>query len=324
MTTIVNLQQLKNEIVSRLGSPVITIEVTPNQVERCIDRAIAMFVEKHPDGTNITYGLHKVTATEAATQIINFREMPITSIQSISTAPSDLMQGWYEGAIFDSQWHLAADIVKNLGMFGGVWGTNDFTHLEAWHQYYETAKRYFAPDSDFHYNEATRQLRIYSSKLFTDQILLIEAVTAAVIKIDKSKIADTSALKDLNNYSCSIDPLVNTTEPLCITAGGLWQVSQQDFYNPESSTEVVLNAPVPDPDPTYISQLAFDNRWFLDYVTALVKYQWGQNTGKYASLELMGGVKMDGAAIKAEAKEELKELMDELHTLEAPIQFWLG
>jgi len=326
MPTITTLAQLKNEIVSRLGSPMLTIEVTNDQVERCIDRAIELFVDYHPDGSNITYGLHKITATEYATQIINFREVPLMSITGISTAPSDLMQGWYEGAIFDSQWHLAADIVQNLAIFGGVAGSNDFTHLESWHQYYETAKRYFAPDSDYTYNAATKQLRIYSSRLFTDMFLLIEGVTAAIVKIDKSKIPDTAALKGENVYACSIDPTTNNTEELCNSVGGLWQVSQQDFYNPNNSTQVDLAPITPDTEPTYFAQLGFDNRWLKNYCTALVKLQWGQNlpSTKFKDVSLISGTYVNGNAIKEEAKEEIKALEEELKLLEAPPQFWLG
>lgn len=67
------------------------------------------------------------------------------------------------------------------------------------------------------------------------------------------------------------------------------------------------------------------SQWLIDYATALVKYQWGQNLGKYREIELLGGVKMNGGEIKQEATEELKELKQELiDQYSLPIDFLIG
>ena len=322
MPTTITLTQLKNEILSRLGSPILTIEVTNNQVERCIDRAIELFVEKHHDGTNIAYGLYKLNVQEAATGIINFRNQPVTAVTTLSKSPNSLSAGWYESAIFDQNWHLSADILKSMSQFGGFRDTNDFTHLESWHQYYELAKRYFSPDPDFHYNGATRQLRIYDSQLFPDQVLLLETMVASIIKIDASKIPDTAALKPFNTPFCSDSQY--TDQETCELNGEKWQFPEQDFYNANVSTEIDANPVTPADEPTYITQLGFDDRWFKDYCTALVKLQWGQNTSKFKNVKLLGDGVMNGQEIKDEAKDEIKELKEELKLLEPPLQFWLG
>ena len=67
------------------------------------------------------------------------------------------------------------------------------------------------------------------------------------------------------------------------------------------------------------------SQWLIDYATALVKLQWGQNLGKYQNIQLLGGVSMNGGEIKAEAKEEIKELMEELRDeYQLPIDFLVG
>jgi len=63
----------------------------------------------------------------------------------------------------------------------------------------------------------------------------------------------------------------------------------------------------------------WSERWLQNYVTALIKKQWGQNLSKYQSLQLLGGVTMNGMEIAALAEVEIKELEQELYdTYETP------
>lgn len=75
-------------------------------------------------------------------------------------------------------------------------------------------------------------------------------------------------------------------------------------------------------DEDHHSQMQFDkhkipvniyaDRWFQRYATALIKENFGQNLSKYQNVQLLGGISMNGDQIKAEAKEEIKELEQEL------------
>lgn len=57
----------------------------------------------------------------------------------------------------------------------------------------------------------------------------------------------------------------------------------------------------------------FQDRWFQNYATALIKEQWGQNLSKYQNVQLLGGISMNGGEIKAEAKAEIEELERQLN-----------
>jgi hypothetical protein len=56
----------------------------------------------------------------------------------------------------------------------------------------------------------------------------------------------------------------------------------------------------------------FNNTWFKHYCTAQLKLQWGQNLSKYGDITLPGGMTIKADKIKDEAKEELKELEEQL------------
>jgi hypothetical protein len=58
----------------------------------------------------------------------------------------------------------------------------------------------------------------------------------------------------------------------------------------------------------------YQDRWFQRYATALIKEQWGMNMSKYQNVQLLGGISMNGDQIKAEAKEEIRELEEELNS----------
>ena len=63
----------------------------------------------------------------------------------------------------------------------------------------------------------------------------------------------------------------------------------------------------------------YNEHWLKEYTTALFKQQWGQNLSKYDGLQMLGGVTLNGRKILDEAKEELKELKEELRsTYELP------
>lgn len=68
----------------------------------------------------------------------------------------------------------------------------------------------------------------------------------------------------------------------------------------------------------------WSNRWLQNWCTALIKENWGNNLGKYQQVQLLGGVSMNGDQILSTAKEELRELREELQNSyeSLPLPFW--
>jgi len=66
-----------------------------------------------------------------------------------------------------------------------------------------------------------------------------------------------------------------------------------------------------DPD-TYPD--VWKDRWLQNYATAKIKYQWGSNTTKYIGMQLPGGIQFNGEMILQEAKEEIRQMEEEMIT----------
>lgn len=61
------------------------------------------------------------------------------------------------------------------------------------------------------------------------------------------------------------------------------------------------------PNPDTFPDL-WDDMWLKGYATALVKEQWGQNLTKYNQVSLPGGIVMNGDRILGDAQKELEQL----------------
>ena len=63
----------------------------------------------------------------------------------------------------------------------------------------------------------------------------------------------------------------------------------------------------------------WNDRWLLQYSTALFKRQWGLNLSKFAGLQLPGGITLDGPRILQEATEEINRLEEAMITNYSPL-----
>ena len=67
------------------------------------------------------------------------------------------------------------------------------------------------------------------------------------------------------------------------------------------------------------------DRWMIRYATAQIKRRWGNNLTKFIGMKIPGQTEFNGAAIKSEAEDEIKELEAELSLkYKAPAVFFTG
>lgn len=64
-------------------------------------------------------------------------------------------------------------------------------------------------------------------------------------------------------------------------------------------------------DPETHSKI-WNDPWLKTYTTALIKQQWGNNTKKFESVQMLGGVTLNGQKIWEEANEEIAKLEADL------------
>jgi hypothetical protein len=69
----------------------------------------------------------------------------------------------------------------------------------------------------------------------------------------------------------------------------------------------------------------YGDRMFQTYASLLFKKQWGMNTSKYKDVQILGGVRRNGAEIYAQAEEEIQKFEEEFQSKFAlPIDFFVG
>jgi hypothetical protein len=77
-------------------------------------------------------------------------------------------------------------------------------------------------------------------------------------------------------------------------------------------------------DPTTHTEI-FKQRLLKDYLTAIIKKQWGQNLIKFEGVQLPGGVSINGRALYDDAIQELEKIEEEAkERFELPPDFIVG
>lgn len=301
MATATNPKQLKDVILGRLGSPVITVEVTEPQVFEAIDQALDLYIDYHFDGINKQYLIKTLTENDIAGGIID-TGVQLRTVTRVFRQSYGLSSGWTEGSIYDAGWHAAADLIKGMsgslggcckgGMFGG--GGFGLATWDAFHQQLELMQRFFSPEYQFWHNSDSNKLKILNEgDLRVGQVVIIEAYVAAGVYVDKSYL-----------------PATDLSGQFITQAEGTYH----DPYN-----YLVQQTSPTGPGQQFYSQPVYNNRWLKDMATAFTKKQWGSNLKKFNGQPLPGGIQVNGQAIYDEAVEEIKELREELLTLTEPM-----
>lgn len=302
MATATNPKQLKDVILGRLGSPVITVEVTEHQVYEAIDQALDLYIDYHFDGINKQYLIHTLTEDEVSSGLID-TGVHLRTVTRVFKQSYGMSSGWGEGSIYDVGWHAAADLIKTMsgslsgcscsnGMFGG--GGYGLATWDAFYQQLELMQRFFSPEFQFWHNSDSNKLKILNEgDLRVGQVIIVEAYVAAGVYVDQSYL-----------------PATDSNGQYITRAEGTYH----DPYN-----YTVQSTSGTGPGAQFYNQPVYNNRWLKDMATAFAKRQWGSNLKKFNGQPLPGGIQVNGQAIYDEAVEEIKELRDELLTLTEPM-----
>ena len=77
-------------------------------------------------------------------------------------------------------------------------------------------------------------------------------------------------------------------------------------------------------DPTTYTEI-YNDRLLKQYVTALIKRQWGANLSKFENISLPGGVQFNGTQIFDQANAEIEKIEEEVQLkYELPPDFMVG
>jgi hypothetical protein len=141
---------LKSYILRRLGSPVINVELTEDQIEDCIDDALEQFTEEHYDGV--------FTFFQPLTLVAGTTKYKLNDdVQSVlSIISSESLQFDYSGdepLLLRSFW---------LGNEGTQLVKNTLVDVEVYRQQFKMYSDYFDVPIQFDYNHPTRTMHLYA------------------------------------------------------------------------------------------------------------------------------------------------------------------
>lgn len=308
MATATNPIQLKNIILSRLGAPVNTINVTDPQLFEAIDRAVDIYVDYHYDGVNKMYLIKTITDDDVASGLIQL-DVKLQAVSRVYRNTMSVGGAWSDGSVFDAGWQSGADLIKMMsgslgassqggGMFSG--GGYGLALYDAFQQNLELLQRFFTPDLNFWFNTDSGKLKILSEgNLSLGGIVVIECYVASGVYVDQSYISQPDA------------------------ASGLFVTSaDQNYHNPYAYTITGTSAD-PANSATFMNQSIYNNRWLKEMATAYTKQIWGTNLKKFNGQPLPGGITVNGQAIYDEAMAEIAELRKELLLLQEPLPFYM-
>jgi len=77
-------------------------------------------------------------------------------------------------------------------------------------------------------------------------------------------------------------------------------------------------------DPASFTKI-YNDMWLKEYVTALIKQQWGQNLIKFEGMQLPGGVTLNGRQIYDDASNDIEKLRERIRLEhELPVNMMVG
>lgn len=231
------LDDFKRYCLRSLGAPVITIDVTDDQLQDRYEDALRKYQDHHYDGTAKEYFKHQITQEDYDRKYIELPDS-IVSVDkivdlraNITGSDASMMNVNYQFLL--NQMHL-------------LWSSGSIAYYEHTMQHLELMNQILNGSPTYRYNKNINRIYIdvdWESKLRVDKWIVLECL----IKVD-----------------------------------------------PEVNPKV------------------FQDRWFKDYYTSLIKRQWGEQLKKYSGVQMVGGVTLNGQQIWNEAKQDIEKLEEEL------------
>jgi hypothetical protein len=126
MAVVTNKEELKGYVLRGLGSPLIQIDVTDEQMEDRIDEGIAYFREYYFDGIEKLYLKHQLTQEEVDQEFIQLPDH-VWSINRIFPFPTSSASSQLN--IFDLQYQLRMNDLRDLTSTSMVYYSQVMSHI---------------------------------------------------------------------------------------------------------------------------------------------------------------------------------------------------
>jgi hypothetical protein len=291
----------------KLGFPVIDINVDDDQVDDRIDEALQFFEDYHFDGTEKIFMKHQITAADINRRWI-YAPDAVTFVTGVF--PFDASNASVN--MFDLRYQLR---LHDLYDFTSV----SYVSYEITMQHIRTLNLLFSGTPQFRFNRKQNKVFLdidWARDVQPGQYVIIEcyrtlnpstitltgtcATTAnANTVVGTGTIFDQELLEnDFVNFGSETLQIDKINSPTSITVRGPFTTTQSGVTMTSDGYSDVWN-----------------DRFLKQYTTALIKYQWGSNLSKFASIQLPGGVTLDGPRIMTEAQAEIDKLEEQMHVI---------
>lgn len=292
-----NPEQLKDEILRRLGAPIIKIEITTEQIYDCIQRALDLFAEYHYNGTNKSYIILTMGPDNprnvfdlSQEHIFAITKVLRTNVGNIISMDGTAVYPWFTDFLMG----LTGGTLGGIGSYSRTYGMNaygaDLGYFTQMMSYQRTMQDLLNPLPDYWYNDDTGQFCVYGN-IDRGDIVVLEVMVRSFVDVPSmvGNVAGYATASSTDESNISIADVY--ANPYSAVAGGVRAGQGQNVTGGNS---------------------AYNNRWVKDYSTALVKEINGQILAKFQGMQLPGGVSPDGTRLIQEAETKLQNLREEL------------
>lgn len=316
--------EFKTYLRRRLGEPVITVNISDDQLEERIDDALAFFQDYHFDGSEKVYLKHRVsysnltftasaTGTFANNEIIRGLTSNAYGKAYTSNANSTFVQFTYTSAVPANTFSVGETV---RGATSNATATISAVALGDYdHQYLPVSNLVLSvskilPLDGFAVDRSTGLFSWNYQFLMNDLSWLSSSsvisyyLTRSHMELLNDLFIGTVNVRYNRHASRLYLDLDWSTD---IRAGDYVIVEAQRVLDPASFSHV------------------WSDRFLRDYATAVVKKQWGQNLIKYEGVQMPGGITLNGRAIYDEGTREAQQLEEQIQQkYELPPEFFVA
>ena len=313
----------------RLGWPVIEINVDDDQAEDRLDDALQYFSEYHFDGVVKDFIKHQMTTVDRTNEYISISN-DVLSVLGIFPTDDTTVN------MFDVRYQTRLDWL-NSGWMG-----NQMLHYDMVKKHMNLIQMLLSGQKPIRYNR--HQNRLYLDLDWTTEFGSFSGTTVTALTVTAGGTGYTSAptvsiAAPTSGTTATATATVSggVVTGLTITEAGTNYVSKTPpavtFSGGGGSgaaatatvgTEYIIIECWKKLDSATYTDI-FDDMFLKEYVTALIKRQWGSNLSKYEGLQLPGGVTLNGAKIFEEAQVEIDKIQEQMSLkYELPTDFMIG
>ena len=314
----------------KLGWPVIEINVDDDQAEDRVDDALQYFAEYHFDGVVKDFIKHQMTTVDRTNEYISISN-DVLSVLGIFPTDETTVN------MFDVRYQTRLDWLTS------GWMGNQMLHYDMVKKHMNLIQMLLSGQKPIRYNRHQNQLHLDLD--WPTQFGSFSGTTVTVLTVTAGGTGYTSAPTVTIAAPTTTGTTATATATvsggvvtgLTITEAGTNYVSKTPpavtFSGGGGSgaaatatvgTEYIIIECWKKLDSATYTDI-FDDMFLKEYVTALIKRQWGSNLSKYEGLQLPGGVTLNGAKIFEEAQVEIDKIQEQMSLkYELPTDFMIG